>query len=109
MVHEPGGPFGPPASIPGIVRFGGEAAQRGYRLNRFLVHISRRENRQAFLDDEAGWMRDWQLSEEEQALVSRRDYDAMLHYGVNVYAIVKAGYVFGHSLLEIGKRMKEPS
>ena len=100
------GPFGPPAGIAGIVRFGGEHAQRGFRMNRFLVFISRRENREAFLADEEACMQAWHLDEDEVALVRSRDYRAMLHGGANVYAIAKAGYVFGDTLMDIGKCMR---
>jgi gallate dioxygenase len=106
MAADGGGPFGPPARIPGIVRFGGEHAQRGYRLNRFLVHIARPDNRATFLADEEAQMRAWQLTAAEADLVRRRDYNGLLHAGVNVYAIAKSGYVFGDTLIDIGKRMR---
>lgn len=100
------GPFGPPAHIPGVVRYRGELAQAALRLNQFLVHVSLRENREAFLDDEEAAMRQWALSETERALVRGRDYPGMLAYGVNIYAIAKSGYVLGATLLEIGATMR---
>lgn len=99
-------PFGPPANIPGVIRYRGELAQRAYRLNRFLIWISRRENRDAYLADEEGVMAQWQLSDAERALVRARDYTGFLAAGVNIYAIAKSGYVFGATLLEIGARMR---
>ncbi len=103
------GPFGPPARIPGVIRYRGELAQGALRLNRFLVHISRRENREAYLADEAGAMAQWGLTEHEQDLIRRRDYAGLLAAGVNIYAIAKAGYVFDATLLEIGARMRGES
>lgn len=98
--------FGPPVALRGVVRYGGALAQRGYRLNAFLVAISRRENRAAYLQDETAAMARAGLSAEERALVERRDYPGMLAYGVNIYAVVKAGYVFGSTLMEIGAQMR---
>lgn len=99
--------FGPAAGLRGVVRYTGELAQTAYRLNRFLVFISLRENRQAFLADEEGAMQHWDLTPQHRDLVRRRDYLGMLAAGVNVYAIAKAGYVFGHTLMQIGAQMKE--
>lgn len=100
------GPFGPPADIRGIVRYRGEFAQPALRLNRFLVHVSRRENRAAFLADEEGTMARWNLTDTERALVRRRDYAGLLAAGANVYAIAKSGHVFGATLVEIGAAMR---
>lgn len=100
------GPFGPPAHIPGIVRYRGELAQQALRLNRFLVHISQRDNREAYLADEETGMERWQLTPAERALVRQRDYAGLLAAGVNIYAIAKSGYVFGATLLEIGAAMR---
>jgi len=98
--------FGPAVALRGVVRYGGALAQRGYRLNAFLVTVSRRENREAFLRDEEAAMVAAGLQEEERALVRRRDYPGMLAWGVNIYAVVKAGYVFGATLMEIGRQMR---
>ena len=102
--------FGPAVALRGVVRYGGAVAQRGYRLNAFLVNISRRENREAYLRDEEAAMAAAALSEQERALVRQRDYPGLLAYGVNIYAVVKAGYVFGATLMEIGRQMRgEPA
>lgn len=99
--------FGPAAALTGVLPYRGELAQRGYRLNRFLVHVSQHENRQAYLTDEEAAMQGAQLSEVERELIRQRDYSAMLAYGVNIYALAKAGYVFGHTLLDIGRGMRQ--
>ncbi|MEN9888236.1 MAG: hypothetical protein RL559_273 [Pseudomonadota bacterium] len=101
-----GGLFGPPAHIPGATRYRGEVAQAALRLNRFLVHVSQRENRQRFLDDEEAEMARWALSEPERDLLRRRDYAGLLACGVNIYAIAKSGYVFGATLVDIGALLR---
>lgn len=100
--------FGPAATLTGVVRYRGELAQQGYRLTRFLVDISQQENRQPYLDDEEQAMARAQLSAHECTLIRQRDYNGMLAYGVNIYALAKAGYVFGNTLLEIGDIMRHP-
>ena len=99
--------FGPAAELHGVVRYRGELAQRGYRLNRFLVQISQHGAREPYLADEEAAMDSAGLSEEERALIRARDYPGMLAYGVNVYALAKAGYVFGDTLMAIGQGMRE--
>lgn len=99
--------FGPPANLGGVVRYRGELAQQGYRLNRFLVDISQHGNRQAYLADEEAAMQCAGLDEHEKALVRARNYSGMLAHGVNVYALAKAGYVFGDTLLAIGQGMRQ--
>lgn len=98
--------LGPAAALTGVVRYRGELAQQGYRLNRFLVDISQRENRQAYLDDEEAAMARAELSDHERNLIRTRDYCGMLDWGVNIYALAKAGYVFGDTLLAIGQAMR---
>lgn len=99
--------FGPPAALTGVVRYRGELAQQGHRLNSFLVRISQHQNREAYLADEEGAMASGGLSPHERELIRRRDYNGMLAHGVNVYALAKAGYVFGNTLLEIGSGMRQ--
>ena len=103
---RPQSPFGPPAVIAGLIRYRGEFAQPAYRLNCFLVWISKREHRLSYLADEEGAMAHWQLSEPQRALVRARDYPELLAAGANIYAIAKAGYVWGATLLEIGAQMR---
>jgi hypothetical protein len=104
-VDGAGAVFGPAIALR-VVRYGGALAQRGYRLNSFLVCISRRENRDRYMQDEEAAMAAAALNDRELELLRARDYAGMLAYGVNIYAVVKAGYVFGATLLDIGKQMR---
>lgn len=98
--------FGPTANLRGAARYRGELAQRALRLNRFLVYISKRENRDEYLVDEEASMQEWGLSPSERDLIRQRNYEGLLVAGVNIYAIAKSGYVFGATLLEIGAAMR---
>ena len=101
--------FGPTANLQSAARYRGELAQGALRLNRFLIHISQRENREAYLIDEEAAMQAWGLALSERELVRHRDYAGLLLAGVNIYAIAKSGYVFGATLLEIGAAMRGQS
>lgn len=107
--HGADSPFGPPAEIVGVGRYHGEVAQPALRLNRFLIHISQRGNREAYLADEDGAMQAWGLVAFERELVRKRDFVGLLAAGVNIYAIAKSGYVFGATLLQIGGVMRGES
>ena len=102
-------PFGPSANLKGAALYKGESAQRAFRLNRFLVHISLHGNRDSYLANEEASMQDWRLSPSECDLVRFRNYEGLLLAGVNIYAIAKSGHVFGATLLEIGASMRGQS
>ena len=103
------GPLGPPASIRGVLRYDGARAARGYRITRFLVWISRPENREGFLADEGGTMDRFALDGSERALVAARDYTGLLDAGASIYAVAKSGSVFDASLVTIGASMRGQS
>lgn len=92
--------------IPGTYVFTGERSARGYRLNKFAMSLMRPANRDAFRADEQGYMAGFNLSEEELAMVARRDWDAMIRHGGNIYIILKIGGALGVSLLQMGAQMR---
>lgn len=109
MVLEPDvlqAKLGPRVPLRGLIRYGDVLASRGCRLTGFLVHISQVANRPAFVADEAAVMRQHGLDEAEQALIRARDYAGLLRAGAHVYAVAKAGHVFGATLLDIGAGLR---
>ncbi len=98
--------LGPTVDIPGTVVFDGARARRGYRLSKFLVAMRFPAERTRFKNDAAALMTEYGLTCEEQQLVERRDYDAMLEYGASIYAIGKAGLSLGTDLIGIGSQSR---
>lgn len=92
--------------ISGTFVFTGERSRRGYRLNKFAMSMIDPACREAFVRDEAGYMTRMNLSAEEMAMVRRRDWDAMIRYGGNIYILLKVAGALGISLLEMGAQMR---
>jgi protocatechuate 4,5-dioxygenase alpha chain len=93
-------------AIEGTYVFTGERSQQGYRLNRLSMTLTRKENRERFLADEETYMREMGLTDEERALVRRRDWGEIIRKGGNIYLILKIAGTVGSNLLEMGAQMR---
>jgi hypothetical protein len=49
------------------------------------------------------------LSEEEQALIRKRDFQGMIDAGMNIYFMIKIGSVTGYGLYKMGAQMRGES
>lgn len=94
--------LGPTVALRGLCRMTTERAQRGFRLTQFLSSMRVPAQRTAFNQDPELCMAQFGLIELERDLVSRRDCDAMLQYGVSNVAIGKASSVLGITLVDRG-------
>ena len=95
--------------IPGTYPFTLERSVKAYRLNKFLHDMVRPEHRQKFLADPETSFQQAGLTEEEKDLVRRRDWRAMIHYGVIFFMLEKLGAVVGVSNLHIYAAMRGQS
>jgi len=95
--------------IPGTYPFTLERSVKAYRLNKFLHDMIRPEHRQKFLADPEASFQEAGLTEEEKDLVRRRDWRAMIHYGVIFFMLEKLGAVVGVSNLHIYAAMRGQS
>jgi protocatechuate 4,5-dioxygenase alpha chain len=93
-------------AIEGTYVFTGERSQQGYRLNRLSMTLTRRENRERFLADEESYMKEMGLTDQERALVRRRDWGEIIRNGGNIYLILKIAGTVGSNLLEMGAQMR---
>jgi protocatechuate 4,5-dioxygenase alpha chain len=75
--------------IPGTRVFTAQRSRRGYRLNQFCMSLMNAENRERFHADEAAYLAEWGLTDAQQDAVLRRDFDAMMEEGGNVYFLSK--------------------
>jgi gallate dioxygenase len=79
---------------------------KSYRLNKFLHDLIDPEQRAKFLGDEEAAYEDAALTAEERDMVRRRDWRAMIHYGVSFFMLEKLGAVIGVSNLHIYAAMR---
>jgi gallate dioxygenase len=79
---------------------------KAYRLNRFLHQMIDPEHRRRFLEDPEMSFEDAQLTGEEREMVRRRDWRALIRYGVIFFMLEKLGAVVGVSNLHIYAAMR---
>ncbi|HYG88546.1 MAG TPA: gallate dioxygenase [Azospirillum sp.] len=93
-------------TIPGIHPFTHAVSVKAYHLNKFLHRMIDPAHRQRFLDEPEAAFAAAGLSEEEKDMVRRRDWDAMIRYGVIFFMLEKLGAVVGVSNLHIYAAMR---
>jgi protocatechuate 4,5-dioxygenase alpha subunit len=81
----------------------------GYRLNKLCGSLCDPANREAFKRDEEAYLARFGLSEIETQLVRKRDFDGLIHAGLNIYWMLKLGSVTGNSLYRMGAQMRGES
>lgn len=96
-------------NLPGTYPYTLERSAKGYRLNRFLHDLVRAENRERFRADESAAMIAADLDSVEQDLVRRRDWRALIHYGVIFFVLEKLAAVVGVSNLHVYAAMRGES
>jgi protocatechuate 4,5-dioxygenase alpha chain len=83
--------------IPGTRVFTAKRARKGYWLNQFAMSLMKEENRQRFKADNAAYLEEWPLTDEQKKAVLARDYNAMIDEGGNVYFLSKLFSADGQS------------
>ena len=92
--------------LEGTYPFDLKTSVRAYRLNQFLHSLTEPARRQRFQADPEAAFAESQLTEEERDMVRRRDWRAMIHYGVIFFMLEKLGAVVGVSNLHIYAAMR---
>ena len=75
--------------IPGTRVFTAKRARKGYWLNQFCMSLMKPENRERFKKGERAYLDEWQMSEAQKQAVLKRDYNAALDEGGNIYFLSK--------------------
>jgi protocatechuate 4,5-dioxygenase alpha chain len=88
--------------IPGTPLFDGEAARRGYALNKMCFSFNSADNRAEFLRDEEGYCAKFGLTPQQRQAVAHRDVREMIEAGGNVYYLAKLAGIFGLNVQDIG-------
>jgi len=92
--------------IDGAYPFTLEASHRAYRLNDFLHKLVDPVHRNRFLNDTQALYAEFELSEEERALLDARDWLSLIHYGVIFFCLEKMAAVLGISNPDIYAQMR---
>jgi len=95
--------------LSGTYPFTLERSVKAYRLNKFLHQLIRPEFRRRFLTEPEALFHEHQLTEEEAGMIDRRDWRALIHYGVIFFLLEKLGAVAGVSNLHIYAAMRGES
>jgi gallate dioxygenase len=96
-------------NLAGTYPFTLERSVKAYRLNKFLHQLIHPEFRRRFLAEPEALFHEHQLTDEEAAMVKRRDWRALIHYGVIFFLLEKLGAVTGVSNLHIYAAMRGES
>ncbi len=98
-------PTGDFNDIPGTVLFDAQQARKGYGLNQFCMSLMKAANRERFKADEAAYLAEWPMSDEQRQAVLDRDMNRCLALGGNVYFLVKIAATDGISVQQMVGRM----
>ena len=75
--------------IPGTRVYTAARARKGYHLNQFAMSLMKAENRERFKAGEKAYLDEWPLTDAQKDAVLKRDYNAMLDEGGNIYFLAK--------------------
>jgi gallate dioxygenase len=95
--------------LEGTYPFTIETSVRAYRLNKFLHDLVDPARRGRFLSDPEAAFEEASLSAEERDMVRRRDWRALIRFGVIFFMLEKLGAVVGVSNLHIYAAMRGQS
>ena len=83
--------------IPGTYVFTGARAIQGRHLNRFCMSLMIPANRVRFKSGERAYLDEWPMSEAQKQAVLKRDFEALLDQGGNIFFVLKIAAVDGRT------------
>jgi protocatechuate 4,5-dioxygenase, alpha chain len=91
--------------IPGTRVFTAKRARQGYWLNQFCMSLMKPENRDRFRQDERAYVDEWPMTEAQKSAVLKRDLNAAIDEGGNIYFLTKLVSTDGKSFLHASGTM----
>ncbi len=91
--------------IPGTFVFDAEQSRKGYGLNQFCMSLRRAENRAAFKADEAGYLKAFAMTADQERSILTRDWNRMLELGGNIYFTAKLAATDGITFQDLAAKM----
>jgi len=95
----------PYLDVPGTTVFDAEQSRRGYWLNQFCMSLMSAANRERFKLDEAVYLDEWAMSDDQKQAVLDRDMNRMIALGGNIYFLAKIGATDGKSFQQMAASM----
>jgi gallate dioxygenase len=95
--------------LPGTYPFTLDRSVKAYRINHFLHRLIEPAFRRAFLADPEPLFEAAGLTAEERELIRRRDWRALIHYGVIFFLLEKLAAVVGVTNLHVYAAMRGES
>jgi gallate dioxygenase len=95
--------------LEGTYPFTIERSVQTFRINNFLHELIKPEFRQQFLADPEPLFQQYELTAEERDMIRRRDWRALIRYGVIFFLLEKLGAVVGTTNLHIYAAMRGQS
>ena len=92
--------------LEGTYPFTLDRSVKAYRLNHFLHELVDAAKRKRFLSDPEPMFAEYALTEQERDMVRRRDWRALIQYGVIFFLLEKLGAVVGTTNLHIYAAMR---
>lgn len=92
--------------IPGTYIFDGEAAMKGYALNKMCYSFNSAENREEFRKDEDAYCRKFGLTDEQRKAIRERSVLALIHAGGCIYYLAKFAGIFGLNVQDVGAQQR---
>lgn len=86
--------------IPGTRVYTAARARKGYHLNQFAMSLMKPENRERWKADEAAYLAEWPMTEDQKQAVLARDYNRLLDLGGNIYFLAKVFSTDGLSFVQ---------
>jgi protocatechuate 4,5-dioxygenase, alpha chain len=92
-------------NIPGTYVYDARRGRQGYALNMFCMSLNVAENRRKFKENEANYVGQFSLSEEQRRSVLTRDWLGMLRLGGNIYYTIKIAFCDGLTFQDVAAMM----
>jgi len=92
-------------TIPGTYVYDARRGRQGYALNMFCMSLNIAENRRKFKEDEAAYLDQFTLTEEQRRSVLKRDWLGMLKVGGNIYYTIKIAFCDGLTFQDVASMM----
>lgn len=92
--------------IPGTYIFDGEAAMKGYHLNKMCFSFNSAANREEFKRDERAYCRKYGLTDAQTKAILERNVLDMIHNGGCIYYLAKFAGIFGLTVQDVGAQQR---